>query len=78
MLTARRDEIKHPDPALAVDFGLRMTFDTLDQAHLFEGIQRTNLPMSVDQLAEELTRLFLSYLGVSAELIPRWNSSAEE
>ena len=34
LLMARRDEIRHPDPVLAVDFGLRMTFDSLDQATL--------------------------------------------
>ena len=39
---ARRDEIRHPNPVLAVDFGLRMTFDTLDQATLYADIQRTH------------------------------------
>ncbi|MBI3838081.1 MAG: TetR/AcrR family transcriptional regulator [Planctomycetia bacterium] len=73
LLMARHDEIKHPDPALAVDFGLRMTFDTLDQATLYGDIQRTTLKFSPEQLAEELTRAFLSYLGV--ESMPTWDSS---
>ena len=74
LLTARRDEIKHPHPTMAVDFGLRMTFDTLDQTTLFSEIQRTTITYSQEQLAEELTRAFLSYLGV--ETMPPWGSSA--
>ena len=64
LLMARRDEIKHPDPELAIDFGLRMNFDTLDQATLYENFQRSKIKLSQQQLAEELTRAFLSYLGV--------------
>jgi AcrR family transcriptional regulator len=73
LLEARRDEIKHPDPTLAVDFGLRMTFDTLDQATLYSDIQRSMIKYSPEQLAEELTRAFLSYLGV--ETMPSWESA---
>jgi AcrR family transcriptional regulator len=75
LFMARRDEIKHPDPVLAVDFGLRMAFDTLDQATLYVDIQRTKIQLSPDQLSEELTRVFLSYLGV--ETMPSWESAAE-
>ena len=75
LLIARRDEIRHPDPVLAVDFGLRMTFDTLDQATLFWDIQRSTIKYSPEQLAEELTRAFLSYLGV--EMSPAWEGSVE-
>jgi hypothetical protein len=59
---------------LAVDFGLRMTFDTLDQATLYGDVQRTTVKFSPEQLAEELTRAFVSYLGV--ETMPTWDSSA--
>jgi AcrR family transcriptional regulator len=75
LLEARGDEIKHPDPKLAVDFGLRMTFDTLDQATLFSGIQRSTIGYSPEQLAEELARAFLSYLGV--ETRPAWDSASQ-
>ncbi|MEX0675936.1 MAG: TetR/AcrR family transcriptional regulator [Pirellulales bacterium] len=64
LLMARRDEIKHPDAVVAVDFGLRMTFDTLDQETLYADFQRSKVKLSQEQLAEELTRAFLSYLGV--------------
>ena len=75
LLIARRHEITHPDPILAVDFGLRMTFDTLDQATLYWDIQRSTITYSPQQLAEELSRAFLSYLGV--EILPAWQDSTE-
>jgi len=74
LLEARRDEIKHPDPALAIDFGLRMMFDTLDSATLYADIQRTLFKHSPQQVAEELARTFLSYLGV--ETMPAWEESS--
>ncbi len=70
LLEARRDEIRHPNPVLAIDFALRMAFDMLDQATLYSGIERTAVPLTSEQLAEELTRAFLSYLGV--ESAPEW------
>ena len=72
---ARRSEIRHPDPVLAVDFALRMTFDTLDQATLYSDIQRSTIKLSPEQLAEELARSFLSYLGVDTP--PAWETSTE-
>jgi AcrR family transcriptional regulator len=75
LLIARRQEITHPDPTLAVDFGLRMTFDTLDQATLYWDIQRSTIKYSPQQLAEELSRAFLSYLGV--EMLPAWQGPTD-
>jgi AcrR family transcriptional regulator len=65
LLMARRHEIRHPDPELAVDFGLRMTFDMLDQAVFFTDLQRTTVIYNPEQLAEEVARAFSSYLGVA-------------
>jgi AcrR family transcriptional regulator len=73
LLLARREEIKHPDPALAVDFGLRMVFDTQDQATLYGDVQRSATKVSSEQFSEELTRAFLSYLGVEA--MPTWDDA---
>ncbi len=64
LLMSRRDEIKHPDPVLAVDFGLRAAFDTLDLATFYADIPRSKLTLTNDQLAEEVTRMFLCYLGI--------------
>lgn len=66
LLESRRDEIKHPDPMLAVDFGMRLVFDTLDQHSMYPDTQRSKFRLSREQLAEELSRAFLSYLGVES------------
>jgi len=66
LLLARRDEINHPDPALAIDFGQRMMFDALDQATLYAGVERTAVQMSPEQLGAELIRAYLSYLGIES------------
>jgi len=65
-LMCRRHEITHPDPVLAVDFGLRATFDTLDLTTFYADVQRSKLTLTNDQLAEEITRMFLCYLGIAA------------
>jgi AcrR family transcriptional regulator len=65
LLMRRRHEIKHPDPVLAVDFGLRATFDTLDLTTFYADVQRSKLTLTNDQLAEEITRMFLCYLGIA-------------
>jgi AcrR family transcriptional regulator len=66
LLMARRDEIRHPNAMLAVDFGLRIIFDTMDQETMYADLQRGKIRYSREQLAEELSRAFLSYLGVEA------------
>ena len=64
LLLARCNEINHPDPALAIDFGQRMMFDTLDQATLYAGVERTAVKISPEQLGAELIRAYMSYLGI--------------
>lgn len=64
LLLARAERITHPDPEAAVAFGLRLVFGALEQAILFGGIGAYGIPTSDDKLAAELTRAFLSYLGV--------------
>lgn len=67
LLLARRDEIAHPDPAMAIDLGLQIVLGTLDMLSLFE--EATWLPMTFadERLPRELTRVFLRYLGIGAE-----------
>jgi AcrR family transcriptional regulator len=66
LFMARRNEIRHPDPMLAIDFGLRMVFDTLDHETMYVDFARSKIQLTREQLAEELSRAFLSYLGVES------------
>jgi AcrR family transcriptional regulator len=66
LLMQRDEEIRHPDPQLAIAFGLRMLFDTLDVGTLHAGIQRSAVETTQQQVSEELTRALLSYLGIES------------
>jgi len=61
LLVERADDIDHPDPTLAVRFGLRVLFGTLDDT-----IQiRTTTPrLDDDRIVDELARVIQRYLGV--------------
>lgn len=64
LLLPRGKRIRHPDPAAAVGFGLRLVLGTLEQAILFGEGGVYGIPASDEKLAAELTRAFLGYLGV--------------
>ncbi len=66
LLLARRDEITAPDPERAVGFGLTIAFSTIESAVLFGETRSGALSLSDDELAAELTRAYLAYLGVRA------------
>src|SRR5690606_21134632 len=65
LLLARASEIRHPDPARAASFGLTMTVNTIESAVLFGEMRSSALTMSDDELAAELVRAFLAYLGAT-------------
>ncbi len=65
LLLARRDSLEHPHPERAVVFGLTMAFSTIESAVLFGETRSRVLTLSDDELAAELVRAFLAYLGVT-------------
>jgi AcrR family transcriptional regulator len=65
LLLARATEIAHPNPARAAAFGLTMTVSTIESVVLFGELRSADLMLSDEELAAELTRAFLAYLGVS-------------
>jgi AcrR family transcriptional regulator len=65
LLLARRDEIAHPDPERAAAFGLTLVFSTLESALLFGELRSGALVLNDDDLAAELTRAYLAYLGAT-------------
>jgi len=64
LLLARRDEIAHPAPERAAAFGLTLIFSTLESVMLFGEFRSGALALDDDDLATELARAYLAYLGV--------------
>jgi AcrR family transcriptional regulator len=65
LLLARRGEIEHPEPEKAAAFGLTLVFSTLDSVILFGELRSGAVRLSDDDLAVELTRAYLAYLGAT-------------
>jgi len=63
LLLARPDEIRHRDPERAAAFGLALVFSTLESVILFGELRSGALALSDDDLATELARAYLAYLG---------------
>lgn len=62
-----REEIQHPEPKIAVSFAIMMLISTLTELVVTEGdlrVWKTLLPQDDAALKSELSRAFLSYLGV--------------
>jgi AcrR family transcriptional regulator len=77
LLLARRKEITHPDPERAAHFGFMVVFSTLDSTMLFGETYSSGLTFPDDELAAELTRNYLAYLGVSSPSCHGTNAPAE-
>lgn len=67
LLLARRDEIEHDDPELAVDFGLRAVMNLLDMNALVGHVHAQEFALAGPALGRELTRVYLGYLGIRRE-----------
>lgn len=65
LLMARAAEIRHPAPARAATLGLAMVVSTIESAILFGELRSSALTLSDGELAAELTRAFLAYLGAA-------------
>jgi hypothetical protein len=66
-LLLKRDEMKHPDPDIAVPFALLTVGLAIREIILLDKDSRdwaTVMPKDDYQLLRELTRVFLSYLGI--------------
>lgn len=64
-----RDEIRHPEPEVAVRWAMLMTGLALMELVIFghEKLTRRLLPMTDERLRGELLQVFLGYLGVDPE-----------
>ncbi len=66
LLLSRRDEINHPQPERAVDFIIKMVLSGARQEAVFGVTVADGQPLSEHDMAAELERMFLTYLGMSA------------
>lgn len=66
LILARRQELTHPDPPVAIALGLQVLLGTLDQTTLLDPVGRPGLSLDSERLPLELTRLFASYLGLDS------------
>ncbi|MBX7168233.1 MAG: TetR/AcrR family transcriptional regulator [Pirellulales bacterium] len=63
LLLARREEIHHPEPEVAVEMGLQLVLATLDTLTLLPGMNTRGLHLDNPKLPDELVRMFVTYLG---------------
>ena len=61
-LLAHRDEMRHPDPELAVDVAWRMIYCTIARRITHGTRFESTRPLSDERLVRELTRAALAYL----------------
>jgi AcrR family transcriptional regulator len=66
LLLTRKDEIRHPDPELAVHFGMLMVAFVVQGVFTLHDPGKLNLfmPGAEENLEKELPRVFLRYLGL--------------
>ena len=65
LLLSRRAEMTHPEPEVAVDLALELALNFIQGRILFAGAHGGQHPLSDERLAEELTRMFLSFVGIA-------------
>lgn len=70
LLTIHRGEIRHPDPEVAIEFGLIAVASVLHHVILEEETMGLQTPENLD---EEIVRLFFGYLGIP--VTGAWKSS---
>lgn len=64
LLLSKKREFTHPDPKFAVRFGLMSVMAALREEILFGERNLYGVRVKREQLIQELTRMYLSYLGV--------------
>ncbi|MFN0182093.1 MAG: TetR/AcrR family transcriptional regulator [Gemmatimonadales bacterium] len=63
LLADRRDQIGHPDPTLAVNFGLFLVSAGAREAILSDSLRVYPIEVADAKLVDELTRAYLAYLA---------------
>ena len=67
LLVAKAPEIRHPDPALAIDLGVQFAFALMNQHVLLEATHAGGRALTRADLEREITRMFLAYVGTGQQ-----------
>jgi AcrR family transcriptional regulator len=70
LFLSRRDEMSHPDPALAIELAIQTAFAIMQQHVLIEETRAQGRALSDDELRRELTTLVLRYVGIEPRRRP--------
>lgn len=70
LAASRRDEIRHPDPELAVDLGVQLAFGLMQQDVILGEVRAAGRALGDAELVDEITRNFLAYLGLESPAQP--------
>jgi AcrR family transcriptional regulator len=66
LLHSRREDLAHPEPDVAVDLAVQLVFGLMHQMIVFGEVRVGDRRLGEDEIAEELVRSVLGYLGWSA------------
>jgi AcrR family transcriptional regulator len=68
LLLGRRDDIRHRDPALAIELGIQLAFGLMHQFVVFGEVRAGGRRLSESALVDELTRTLCAHLGIQAPI----------
>jgi AcrR family transcriptional regulator len=66
LLLTRREELSHPEPAVAIDLGIQLAFGLMIQNVIFGETRAGDRVLSDADIELELTRNFLAYVGITS------------
>ena len=64
LILYRRDEIDHPDPALAIDLAVKMAFGLMFQRVISGAFRTADRELEDSEVEIEITRIVVNYLGI--------------
>jgi len=78
LLQTRRSEAGHPEPEVAADLAVQLAFAFMNQIVVFGEVRAGGRRLGDRELAEELTRNIVAYLGIREPEAPRSSRERSE